>query len=59
MKSSHLRNSFLGLSITLLVDFNEIDRELCETQKLFDYVNAFKELSHWSFEEKETELLRK
>ena len=31
-----------------------------QTQKLFDYVNAFKgELSHWSFEEKETELLRK
>ena len=52
-------DEFISWAKLMLVDFNEIDRELCETQKLFDYVNAFKELSHWSFEEKETELLRK
>ena len=52
-------DEFISWAKLMLVDFNEIDRELCETQKLFDYVNAFKELNHWSYKEKETELLRK
>ena len=52
-------DDFINWAKLMLIDFNEIDRELCETQKLFDYVNAFKDLNHWSFEEKETELLKK
>ena len=52
-------DEFISWAKLMLVDFNEIDRELCETQKLFDYVNAFKELNHWAYEEKETELLKK
>ena len=52
-------DDFITWAKLMLIDFNEIDRELCETQKLFDYVNAFKDLNHWSFEEKETELLKK
>jgi ATP-dependent helicase/nuclease subunit B len=52
-------DEFISWAKLMLVDFNEIDRELCETQKLFDYVNAFKDLNHWSFEEKENELLKK
>ena len=52
-------DDFITWGKLMLIDFNEIDRELCETQKLFDYVKAFKDLNHWSFEEKETELLKK
>ena len=52
-------DEFISWAKLMLVDFNEIDREICETEKLFDYVNAFKELNHWSFQEKETELLKK
>ena len=52
-------DEFISWAKLMLADFNEIDRELCETQKLFDYVNAFKELNHWSYKEKETELLKK
>ena len=52
-------DEFISWAKLMLIDFNEIDRELCETQKLFDYVNAFKELNHWSYKEKETELLKK
>jgi len=52
-------DDFISWAKLMLIDFNEIDRELCETQKLFDYVNAFKDLNHWSFDEKETELLKK
>mgnify|MGYP001177063476 FL=1 len=52
-------DEFISWAKLMLIDFNEIDRELCETHKLFDYVNAFKDLNHWSFEEKETELLKK
>ena len=52
-------DEFISWGKLMLIDFNEIDRELCETQKLFDYVNAFKDLNHWSFQEKETELLKK
>ena len=52
-------DEFISWAKLMLIDFNEIDSELCEIQKLFDYVNAFKELNHWSYEEKETELLKK
>ena len=52
-------DEFISWAKLMLVDFNEIDREICETEKLFDYVNAFKELNHWSYQEKETELLKK
>ena len=52
-------DEFISWGKLMLIDFNEIDRELCDTQKLFDYVNAFKDLNHWSFQEKETELLKK
>ena len=52
-------DEFISWAKLMLVDFNEIDREMCETEKLFDYVNAFKELNHWSYQEKETELLKK
>ncbi len=42
----------------LLKDYNEIDRELCNTDVLFDYLKAYKDLTHWSNLEKETDLIK-
>ena len=49
---------FISWGKTLIKDFNEIDRELCDTKSLFDYLEALKELNHWSNYEKETELIK-
>jgi len=52
-------DEFIGWGKTLLRDFNEIDRELCNTKSLFNYLEAIKDLNHWSNYEKETELIKK
>ena len=52
-------DEFISWGKTLLKDYNEIDRELCNTDSLFDYLEAFKELNHWSNYEEETELIKK
>ena len=57
-KDQETFDEFISWGKTLLKDYNEIDRELCETDKLFDYLKAFKELNHWSNYEKETELIK-
>ena len=49
---------FISWGKTLIKDFNEIDRELCDTKSLFDYLEALKELNHWSNYENETELIK-
>ena len=49
---------FISWAKTLLRDFSEIDRELCDTDSLFDYLNAFKDLTHWSNYEQETDLIK-
>ena len=49
---------FISWAKTLLKDYNEIDRELCNTESLFDYLKAFKDLTHWSNYEKETTLIK-
>jgi len=49
---------FISWAKTLLKDYNEIDRELCNTESLFDYLKAFKDLTHWSNYEKETSLIK-
>ena len=49
---------FISWAKTLLKDYNEIDRELCNTESLFDYLKAFKDLTHWSNYEKETALIK-
>ena len=49
---------FISWAKTLLRDFSEIDRELCDTVSLFDYLNAFKDLTHWSNYEEETDLIK-
>tara|TARA_B100001173_G_scaffold18785_1_gene15048 strand:+ start:13686 stop:16373 length:2688 start_codon:yes stop_codon:yes gene_type:complete len=49
---------FISWSKTLLKDFSEVDRELCNTDSLFDYLKAFKDLTHWSNYEEETDLIK-
>ena len=39
---------FISWGKMLIRDFNEIDRELCETDSLFNYLEALKDLNHWS-----------
>tara|TARA_B100000524_G_scaffold346982_1_gene248105 strand:+ start:680 stop:3352 length:2673 start_codon:yes stop_codon:yes gene_type:complete len=51
-------DEFVSWGKTLLKDFNEIDKELCNTNSLFDYLENFKELNHWSNFEKETNLTK-
>ena len=43
---------------TLLQDFNEIDRYLIETDKLFTNLAAVQELVHWSVDAKRTPLMQ-
>lgn len=41
----------------LIQDFNEIDRYLINSDKIFDYLGAIQELNHWSLEDKKTTLI--
>ena len=49
---------FISWGKSLLVDFNEIDKEICDTKSLFGYLEAYKELNHWSSFENETNLIK-
>lgn len=49
---------FISWGKMLIRDFNEIDRELCETNSLFNYLEALKDLNHWSNYDNETKLIK-
>tara|TARA_R110002050_G_scaffold92054_2_gene192838 strand:- start:1216 stop:3975 length:2760 start_codon:yes stop_codon:yes gene_type:complete len=49
--------SFSKWAQILLQDFNEIDRYLIPQDHIFDYLNAIKEINHWSLEANQTELI--
>ncbi|EDP72729.1 hypothetical protein FBALC1_16547 [Flavobacteriales bacterium ALC-1] len=51
-------DSFSKWAQILLQDFNEIDRYLIPQEQIFDYLNAIKELNHWSLEATQTELIK-
>ncbi len=51
-------NSFISWAQILLQDFNEIDRFLVNQDQIFDYLNAIKELNHWSLEKNQTEFIK-
>ncbi len=42
----------------LIQDFNEIDRYLIPQDKIFEYLNAIKELQHWSLGQNQTDLIK-
>ncbi|MBU2921487.1 PD-(D/E)XK nuclease family protein [Winogradskyella psychrotolerans] len=50
--------SFSKWAQILLQDFNEIDRYLIPQEHIFDYLNAIKELHHWSLEVNQTNLIK-
>ncbi|MCK0158569.1 PD-(D/E)XK nuclease family protein [Cellulophaga sp. F20128] len=43
---------------TLLQDFNEIDRYLVDTSKIFSHLNAIQEINHWSLEKEHSAIIR-
>ncbi|MFP4844470.1 PD-(D/E)XK nuclease family protein [Winogradskyella sp. PE311] len=51
-------DSFVKWAQILLQDFNEIDRYLIDENKIFDYLSAIKELTHWSLEINQTDLVK-
>ena len=51
--------TFANWAITLLQDFNEIDRYLLASNKVFTYLEAIKEVEHWSVEKNRTPLIEK
>ncbi|REE27960.1 PD-(D/E)XK nuclease superfamily protein [Winogradskyella pacifica] len=50
--------SFSKWAQILLQDFNEIDRYLIPQEHIFDYLNAIKELHHWSLDPDQTDLVK-
>ncbi|MEZ4809735.1 MAG: PD-(D/E)XK nuclease family protein [Allomuricauda sp.] len=50
--------SFLKWGQTLLQDFNEIDGYLVPAQDILNYLSAIKELSHWSLQKDQTDLIK-
>ena len=51
--------SFSKWAQILIQDFNEIDRYLISQEQIFDYLNAIKELNHWSLEINQTDLIKR
>ena len=51
-------DGFLKWAQILFQDFNEIDRYLIDPKHIFDYLSAIKDMSHWSFEENQTTLIK-
>ncbi len=54
-------DEFLTWAITILADFNEIDRYLIDTESFFSYWGNVKELdsNHWSLEHNPTQIVSK
>ncbi len=50
-------DSFLNWGQTILQDFNEIDRYLVDSKKLFSSLSAVQELNHWSLSTEKTEMM--
>jgi hypothetical protein len=50
--------SFSKWANTLLQDFNEIDRYLISSNKIFSYLSAIQETTHWSLQPEKTPLIK-
>ena len=51
-------DSFSKWAQILIQDFNEIDRYLIDTDSIFDYLSAVKELNHWSVDHNKTKMVQ-
>ena len=50
--------AFSSWAQILIQDFNEIDRYLGKQNAIFDYLQAIKEIDHWSLEAEQTDLVK-
>ncbi len=50
--------SFSKWAQILLQDFNEIDRYLIPQKKIFNYLSAIQDITHWSLEENKTDFIK-
>lgn len=50
--------AFSSWAQILIQDFNEIDRYLGKQNSIFDYLQAIKEIDHWSLEAEQTDLVK-
>jgi len=50
---------FIKWSRTLIQDFNLIDKEITDTNQVFDYLKAVKEMDHWSLDSNPSELVKR
>jgi hypothetical protein len=50
--------SFSSWASVLLDDFNEIDRNLIDRKKFFNYLNDIKQIEHWYVNEQQTPLIQ-
>ncbi|QLG45473.1 PD-(D/E)XK nuclease family protein [Costertonia aggregata] len=58
--TSEEKDNFYGFSKwgqTLLQDFNEIDRYLIDTKKIFSYLSSIQEVNHWYLQKEKTPLI--
>jgi ATP-dependent helicase/nuclease subunit B len=51
-------DAFSSWAQLLLQDFNEIDRYNRDSNAIFDYLKAIKEIDHWSINKDQTDLIR-
>jgi len=50
---------FIKWGRTLIQDFNLIDKEIIDTNQVFDYLKAVKEMDHWSLDKNPTEVVKR
>ena len=49
---------FIKWARILLNDFDDIDRELCNSDAVFDYLQAINDINHWSLSENQTSIVK-
>jgi ATP-dependent helicase/nuclease subunit B len=58
IKEKESFESFSGWASVLLDDFNEIDRNLIDRKRFFNYLNNIQEIEHWYVNEQHTPLIQ-
>ncbi len=49
---------FIKWARILLNDFDDIDRELCNSDAVFDYLQAINDINHWSLSDNQTSIVK-
>lgn len=58
IKEKESFEGFLSWASILIDDFNEIDRNLIDQKRIFNYLKSIKELEHWYVKESKTPLIK-